>query len=113
MLNLFTAALVVLGGTLFATSALSQSSRIRPSNTRPSITQQDDQDPGLSRDGRRPNDACGQLSPSIRRATKVDFRGTPLLPASSGEAKVESKQGYIEIEVEFDDLQPANRAPNI
>lgn len=40
-------------------------------------------------------------------ATKIDFRGTELLPNSRGEAKVESKQGYIEIEVEFDGLQPA------
>ena len=38
-------------------------------------------------------------------STKVDFRGTPLLPEARGEARVESKQGYIEIEVEFDDLQ--------
>jgi outer membrane protein OmpA-like peptidoglycan-associated protein len=42
-------------------------------------------------------------------ATKVDFRGTELLPKARGEAKVESKQGYIEIEVEFDDLQPATK----
>ena len=42
-------------------------------------------------------------------ATKIDFRGTPLLPAAHGEAKVESKQGYIEIEVEFRNLQPATR----
>jgi outer membrane protein OmpA-like peptidoglycan-associated protein len=42
-------------------------------------------------------------------ATTVDFRGTPLLPEAHGEAKVESKQGYIEIEVEFDELQPATR----
>src|SRR4029078_688942 len=42
-------------------------------------------------------------------ATKIDFRGTPLLPASRGEAKVESKQGYIEIEVEFRNLQSATR----
>ena len=42
-------------------------------------------------------------------ATKIDFRGTELLPNARGEAKVESKQGYIEIEVEFDDLQPANK----
>lgn len=42
-------------------------------------------------------------------ATKIDFRGTELLPASHGEAKVESKQGYIEIEVEFRNLQPANK----
>jgi outer membrane protein OmpA-like peptidoglycan-associated protein len=42
-------------------------------------------------------------------ATKIDFRGTDLLPGARGEAKVESKQGYIEIEVEFDNLQPATR----
>ena len=42
-------------------------------------------------------------------ATKIDFRGTELLPLSHGEAKVESKQGYIEIEVEFRDLQPATK----
>ena len=42
-------------------------------------------------------------------ATKIDFRGTELLPTARGEAKVESKQGYIEIEVEFDNLQPANK----
>ena len=40
-------------------------------------------------------------------ATKIDFRGTDVLPKARGEAKVESKQGYIEIEVEFDDLKPA------
>ena len=42
-------------------------------------------------------------------STTIDFRGTPLLPKARGEAKVESKQGYIEIEVEFDDLVPATR----
>jgi outer membrane protein OmpA-like peptidoglycan-associated protein len=42
-------------------------------------------------------------------STKIDFRGTPLLPEARGEAKVESKQGYIEVEVEFDDLSPATR----
>src|SRR5712692_9052194 len=40
-------------------------------------------------------------------ATKIDFRGTALLPKAHGEAKVESKQGYMEIEVEFHELQPA------
>ena len=40
-------------------------------------------------------------------ATKIDFQGTLLLPQARGEAKVESKQGYIEIEVEFDALKPA------
>src|ERR1700674_1650237 len=42
-------------------------------------------------------------------ATKIDFRGTPLMPAAHGEAKVESKQGYIAIEVEFRNLQAATR----
>jgi outer membrane protein OmpA-like peptidoglycan-associated protein len=42
-------------------------------------------------------------------ATKIDFRGTELLPNARGEAKVESKQGRIEIEVEFDGLQPATK----
>ncbi len=40
-------------------------------------------------------------------ATKIDFQGTELMPRASGEAKVESKQGYIEIEVEFDELSAA------
>ena len=42
-------------------------------------------------------------------ATKIDFQGTSLLPAAHGEAKVESKQGYIEIEVEFRNLQTATQ----
>lgn len=42
-------------------------------------------------------------------ATKIDFRGTELLPNSSGQARVESKQGRIAIEVEFDGLQPATK----
>ena len=56
----------------------------------------------------------GRTTPAINYrhrggATKIDFRGTPLLPESHGEAKVESKQGYIEIEVEFDELTPATK----
>jgi outer membrane protein OmpA-like peptidoglycan-associated protein len=42
-------------------------------------------------------------------ATRIDFRGTDLLPAARGQARVESKQGRIAIEVEFDGLQPATR----
>jgi outer membrane protein OmpA-like peptidoglycan-associated protein len=38
-------------------------------------------------------------------ATKIDFAGTDLMPAANGQAKVESKKGYIEIEVEFGNLQ--------
>lgn len=40
-------------------------------------------------------------------ATKIDFRGTELLPTARGEAKVEGKQGYIGIEADFEDLRPA------
>lgn len=42
-------------------------------------------------------------------ATKIDFKGTEFLPNASGEAKVESKQGRMEIEAEFDGLQPATK----
>ena len=38
-------------------------------------------------------------------ATKLDFAGTDLMPAATGEAKVEGKKGYIEIEVEFAKLR--------
>ena len=40
-------------------------------------------------------------------ATKISFKGTALMPEAKGEAKVESKKGYIEIEVEFDNLSKA------
>jgi len=42
-------------------------------------------------------------------ATKVDFLGTDLLPGARGEARVESKQGRIEINVEFTGLQAATK----
>ena len=42
-------------------------------------------------------------------ATKIDFRAPIFCRNAHGEAKVESKKGYIEIEVEFDELQPATR----
>jgi Putative peptidoglycan binding domain len=38
-------------------------------------------------------------------ATKADFASTDLMPRANGQAKVESKKGYIEIEVEFGNLQ--------
>ena len=38
-------------------------------------------------------------------ASRVDFAGTDLMPAANGQAKVESKKGYTEIEVEFGNLQ--------
>src|SRR3982751_2226180 len=42
-------------------------------------------------------------------ATKINFRGTELMPAAKGEAKVESKKGYIEVEVEFDKMNAAQK----
>ena len=42
-------------------------------------------------------------------ATKIDFEGTTLMPGASGEAKVASKRGAMEIEVEFKGLdQPTS-----
>jgi outer membrane protein OmpA-like peptidoglycan-associated protein len=38
-------------------------------------------------------------------ASKLDFAGTSLMPEADGQAKVESKKGYIEIQVEFGNLQ--------
>jgi outer membrane protein OmpA-like peptidoglycan-associated protein len=37
-------------------------------------------------------------------STKIDFRGTDLMPDASGEAKVASRRGAMEIEVEFKGL---------
>jgi outer membrane protein OmpA-like peptidoglycan-associated protein len=37
-------------------------------------------------------------------ATKIDFRGTDLMPGAAGQAKVESKRGALEVEVEFSGL---------
>ncbi len=39
--------------------------------------------------------------------TRVDFKGTPLMPQASGQARVESKGGYIEISAKFRNLKPA------
>lgn len=38
-------------------------------------------------------------------ATKLDFRGTDLMPAANGEASVKSNRGSIAIEAEFGELQ--------
>ena len=38
-------------------------------------------------------------------ASKLDFAGTDLMPSANGQAKVESKKGYTEIEVEFGNLE--------
>jgi outer membrane protein OmpA-like peptidoglycan-associated protein len=41
--------------------------------------------------------------------TKIDFKGTVLLPAAHGEATVESKKGRIEIDSKFDRLEAPYR----
>jgi len=41
--------------------------------------------------------------------TKIDFRGTALMPNAHGEAKVESRKGYTRIEVDFRDVQDATQ----
>src|SRR5579864_2883375 len=40
-------------------------------------------------------------------ATRIGFRGTTLMPAARGEAKVESKQGVIKIDAQMERLDPA------
>jgi outer membrane protein OmpA-like peptidoglycan-associated protein len=40
--------------------------------------------------------------------TKVDLRGTDLMPSATGEAKIESKSGRIQINAELSRVRPAN-----
>ena len=42
-------------------------------------------------------------------STRIDFRGTALMPEARGEAKVESKQGVIKIDARMEKLQPATK----
>jgi len=42
-------------------------------------------------------------------ATTIGFRGTALMPSAKGEARVESKQGVIKIDVRIQHLQPATQ----
>src|SRR5689334_2582295 len=42
-------------------------------------------------------------------ATKVDFRGTALMPYASGVATVDSKQGRMQIDAKMDHLTPATQ----
>jgi outer membrane protein OmpA-like peptidoglycan-associated protein len=41
-------------------------------------------------------------------STKVDFQGTALMPRAAGDAKVESHQGYLEVDAHFKNMQPAS-----
>jgi outer membrane protein OmpA-like peptidoglycan-associated protein len=106
-----TAALAVLSlSGMLATTGYSQSSQANPTQQR------------RTRDADRTEQqvpvfrvtVVGRTTPAVNYrhrsgATMIDFRGTPLLPEAHGEAKVESKQGYMEIEVEFDELVPATK----
>ena len=40
--------------------------------------------------------------------TRVDFKGTALLPDSKGNATIESKKGYIEVDALFEHLKAAS-----
>lgn len=105
-----TAALVVSGGVL-ANTAFAQTAATNP--TQPRVTSERPAEPEQQVPVYRVT-VVGRTTPAINyrhrsASTRIDFRGTPLLPEARGEAKVESKQGYIEIEVEFDDLAPATK----
>lgn len=41
--------------------------------------------------------------------TKVDFRGTELLPQAHGDAEVKSQNGYTDVDAHFEDVDPASR----
>ncbi len=45
----------------------------------------------------------------LSTATRVDFRGTALLPLARGQARVESKRGAVKIQAQFDKLPPASQ----
>jgi outer membrane protein OmpA-like peptidoglycan-associated protein len=42
-------------------------------------------------------------------STEIGFRGTALMPAATGQAKVESKQGVIKINADMQKLEPATK----
>jgi outer membrane protein OmpA-like peptidoglycan-associated protein len=42
-------------------------------------------------------------------STRVDLKGTDLMPQASGEAKVESRTGRLEVDAKLSGMQPANK----
>lgn len=42
-------------------------------------------------------------------ATKIDFRGTVLMPLAHGDAQVEGKRGAVRVQARFEKLEPATR----
>jgi hypothetical protein len=109
MVKVITAALLVSAAAL-TSSALAQSGAGNPTQPRErGAVAQPTPDTPVFR-----VTVVGRTTPAVNYrhrggSTRVDFAGTPLLPDARGEAKVESKQGYIEIEVEFDELDPATK----
>jgi hypothetical protein len=42
-------------------------------------------------------------------STRIDFKGTPLLPFAQGDAKVENKKGLMTVEASFSKMSPATQ----
>src|SRR5260370_42527766 len=42
-------------------------------------------------------------------STKVDFQGTALMPRAKGDAKVDSKQGYLSVDPHFKNNEPPSK----
>ena len=42
-------------------------------------------------------------------STKVDFQGTALMPRAKGDAKVDSRQGYLSVGAHFKNMEPASK----
>jgi outer membrane protein OmpA-like peptidoglycan-associated protein len=74
----------------------------------PSLSQTNDQTP-LFR-----ITVVGRTTPAVnyrprKGDTMIDFAGTPLLPQARGRAKIEGEKGYIEVDANFDRLEPATK----
>jgi outer membrane protein OmpA-like peptidoglycan-associated protein len=56
----------------------------------------------------------GRTTPAINYRprsgeTRIDFAGTPLMPNAKGHATIKGEKGYIQVDGDFKDLQPATR----
>src|SRR5258706_223599 len=110
------ATLIFVGG-LFTTTVNAQAPRPNPSQ-RPQPAPALAQQPAAPQQAAAPQEGpvpvfrvtvVGHTTPAInyrprKGDTKVDFRGTPMLPFAMGEAEVSGKKGYIDIEAKFDKL---------
>lgn len=59
-----------------------------------------------------PDPAAGRIKAVNYRVrggpTRIDFKGTSLLPSGEGEAWIENKEGYVQISAKVDKLMPAS-----